>query len=137
MTKTYDLPGAQIYNCTLEHVLLCEGSIIRASLIRNSVIGVRSVIGEGCLIEDSILLGNEYYERPPLVSGEPGRIVSIGRNTRIKKAIIDENVQIGHNVSLENRAGHQNYTSPDGKLFVRDGIIVVPRNASLPNHYSF
>ncbi len=137
ITKSHGLPGAQISNCLLNNVLLCEGSLIEASSISNSVVGVRSVIGAGCKIEDSVLLGNEYYERPPLFSGDRVRAPRIGENTTIKRTIIDENVSIGNNVSLVNKGGHESYTSSDGKVFVRDGIIIIPRDTYLPNNYTF
>lgn len=137
ITKSYDLPGAQISNCKIDQVLLCEGAILKASEVKNSVIGVRSVIGKGCKIENSVLLGNEYYERAPLFTGDQSYIPSIGENTLISKTIIDENVSIGNNVRLVNEAGHKEYTSSDGKIYVRDGIMVIPRGTYIPNNYHF
>ncbi|MCP5469627.1 MAG: glucose-1-phosphate adenylyltransferase [Chlamydiales bacterium] len=137
ITKSHDLPGAQISNCSISNVLLCEGSVIRASKVHNSVVGIRNVIGEGCQIQESVLLGNEYYERAPLYSGDTARIPGIGENTLISKAIIDENVTIGNNVRLVNEAGHREFDSPDGRVFVRDGIIIVPRGAHIPSNYKF
>ncbi|MCH9704223.1 MAG: glucose-1-phosphate adenylyltransferase, partial [Chlamydiae bacterium] len=137
ITKSHDLPGAQISHCTMENTLLCEGSVIRANLLRNSVVGVRTIIGEGSVVEDSILLGNEYYQRPPREAGEAIYAPSIGENCLIKKAIIDENVLIGNNVHLVNQAGHVEYESPDGKIFVKDGIMIIPRNTHIPSNYRF
>ncbi|MFN0064963.1 MAG: sugar phosphate nucleotidyltransferase [Chlamydiales bacterium] len=137
ITKSYDLPGAQISDCKMHNTLLCEGSIIKAKEIDHSVIGVRSIIGQGSIVKDSILMGNEYYERPPIFSGESVVAPSIGENTLISKAIIDENVIIGDNVQLTNRAGYINYDSPDGKVVVRDGILIVPKAAYIPDNYIF
>jgi len=137
ITKAQNLPGAQISNSTLNQVLLCEGSIIRASSLSNCVVGVRSIIGDGCQISDSILLGNEYYERQPIFSGDAVRCPKIGNNCVISKAIIDENVTIGNNVHLVNKQGHHDYASPDGRVFVKDGIIVIPRDMHIPSNYVF
>jgi glucose-1-phosphate adenylyltransferase len=137
MTKKYNLPGAKLSNCKIESAILCEGSIIQAKEISHSVIGVRSVIQEGTIIRDSIILGNEYYERPPLVQGEPPFRPGIGKNCHIEKAIVDENVSIGDNVHLLNQQGYDDFDSPDGLVVVRDGIIVIPRGTRIPSNYKF
>ena len=121
----------------MHDVLLCEGSLIEASEVRRSVIGVRSVIGKGSRILDSIILGNEFYERPPLETGGGTLHPHIGENCLISKAIIDENVTIGKNVRLTNEMGHVDYVSSDGLVHVKDGIMVIPRGAHIPDNYSF
>src|SRR5262249_55357357 len=92
ITKRYNLPGVKISNCAVDQTILCEGSIIEAKEIHRCVIGIRSVIGPGSVLHDSVVLGNEYYERPPLASGEPTFRPGIGKRCQIEKAIIDENV---------------------------------------------
>ncbi len=129
-TKSYNLPGTKIGNCLVKQAILCEGTIIEAKEITHSVIGVRSVIQEGTVIRNCVLLGNEYYEQS---QDRPG----IGKNCLIDKAIIDENVTIGDNVQLTNKHGHINFDSPDGLIAVRDGIIVIPRGAHIPSNYVF
>jgi glucose-1-phosphate adenylyltransferase len=71
LTKRYNLPGAKISNCTIDRAILCEGSVIGGKEVTHSVIGIRSVIDYGSIVRDSIILGNEYYQRPPLITGEP------------------------------------------------------------------
>ncbi|MBS0624155.1 MAG: glucose-1-phosphate adenylyltransferase [Verrucomicrobia bacterium] len=137
ITKTQHLPGTQVSNCKLEDVLLCEGSIVRAREVTNSVVGIRSVIEQGATIRDSILMGNEFYERPPLELGQRPLNPKIGENSLICKAIIDENVSIGNGVKLINQHHYKEYNASDGRLFVRDGIIIVPRGAVIPDHYIF
>lgn len=137
ITKRYNLPGAKIKDCELDHTILCEGSVIEAKKIKHSVIGVRSVIGEGTEIHDSVLIGNEYYERAPLATGEEALKPGIGKHCNIHKTIIDENVTIGDHVKLLNKEKHVDFDTPDGLLSVRDGIIVIPRGTHIPNHYIF
>ncbi len=138
MTKSYRLPGVKMVGAKITDALLCEGSVIEAEEISNSVIGVRSMIGEGTTVKDSILMGNEYYERPPLATGECADNPGIGKDCYISRAIIDENVTIGHGVHLINQAGHTEYETTHGpKLYVRDGIIIVPRGAVIPNNFVF
>ncbi|AFS22329.1 glucose-1-phosphate adenylyltransferase domain protein [Chlamydia psittaci VS225] len=63
--------------------------------------------------------------------------LGIGDNCEIYKTIIDENCRIGNGVKLTNIKGYKDYDSPDGKLVVRDGIIIIPRGTRIPNNYIF
>ncbi|MCH9608655.1 MAG: Glucose-1-phosphate adenylyltransferase [Chlamydiales bacterium] len=137
ITRSYHLPGSQITSCHINKALICEGSTIEASEVTQSVIGVRSQIGQGCTIRDSILMGNEYYHRPSYQLGKEGKDPGIGENTLISKAIIDENVTIGKGVKLINQHGYEEFDALDGLVHVRDGIIIVPRGKHIPDHYIF
>lgn len=139
ITKTYRLPGAKITDTLINRSLICEGAIIDAKEITHSVIGVRSRVGRGTVIRDSILMGNEYYHRTSNTLQDLPDAPGIGENCLITKTIIDENVKIGNDVKLINRAGFTNYDSPFGEpaITVRDGIIVVPRGTTLPNRFVF
>lgn len=138
MTKTYRLPGAKVSNTLINKSIVCEGGIIEAKEITHSIIGVRSVIGKGTIIRDSILIGNEYYEKHLPGSHQLDR-PGIGEGCLIEKTIIDENVKIGNGVKLINQAKHQNYDSPLGQppISVRDGIVIVPRGTYIPNNFVF
>lgn len=136
LSKTTHLPGAKIANTIVNRSLLCEGSVIEAQEISHSVIGVRSVVKRGVIIRDSILMGNEFYEAT--IDGRSVR-PGIGEFTVISKAIIDENVTIGRGVRLLNQDKHTHYDAPQGKpeIFVRDGIIIVPRGTTIPDGFVF
>lgn len=137
LTKMYNLPGTKIRDTIIDKVIICEGCIIEAQEITHSIIGVRSVIAKGCIIRDSILMGNEFYEKPEM-NGRSEKM-SIGEKCVINKAIIDENVTMGKGVKLINQAGHTHYDSPEGSppICVRDGIIIVPRGTTLPDGFVF
>jgi glucose-1-phosphate adenylyltransferase len=123
-SKKNNLPGSKINNTLLESSIICEGSVIEAKKIINSVIGLRSVIQKGTVISDSIIMGNNDYFHDKF---------TIGKNCFIKKAIIDENVILGNNVKLINK---QNLSSYDGDgIYVRDGIIIVTR--ALEDNFEF
>ena len=91
---------------------------------------MRSVVGSGTVIRDSILLGNEDYKH----HGQ-SNITSfqIGNNCTITKAIIDENVTIGDHVRLVNEKKLHQYDG-DG-VFIRDNVIVVSSNTKIPDHF--
>lgn len=123
------LPGSKIIFSEVENSILCEGSIINRSRIRNSIIGIRSRIGENCLIEDAIIMGADYFEseeemRANAQKGIPN--IGLGRNCEIRRAIIDKNARIGDNCRLINAKNVQNEENEN--YVIRDGIIVVPKH---------
>lgn len=138
-SQSHNLPGAKISGTLVKNSILCEGALIEAEEISNSIIGVRSVIRKKTVIRDSILIGNEYYRRPLSVSGEMLADPGIGENCFIAKAIIDENVYIGNNVKLLNQKKHIDFESQGNhpKIYVKDGVIIVPRGAVIPDGYIF
>jgi glucose-1-phosphate adenylyltransferase len=139
LTKTHHLPGAKISHTKVSQSILCEGSVVEADEIFRSVIGVRSVIKKGTSIHDSIVAGNEAYERRTHLVGSNGLRPMIGEGCLIKRAILDENVTLGNNVRLINSRGFHTFDPKDGEpeIFVRDGIIVVPRGTHIPDGFVF
>ena len=128
------LPGSTVENSTLEHVLLCEGSCIQDSVIRHSIVGVRSQVHRGCRIEDTILIGSDYYDRPCSEDQELGPDdipIGIGSGSSIKGAIIDKNARVGRNVVIQPFAPGHDEDGPN--WMVRDGIVVIPKNATVPS----
>lgn len=126
------LPGARINNTQLKNSLVCEGAIIDADEITQSIIGPRSIIGKGSIIRDSYLMGNDFYSLNATGSNLPSTF-SIGENCIIKKAIIDKQSSIGHRVQLINKENLQHLDNDN--IYIRDGIIVVPRGAVLPDGF--
>ncbi|MCX7975341.1 MAG: glucose-1-phosphate adenylyltransferase [Candidatus Aminicenantes bacterium] len=123
------LPGSKIIFSEVENSILCEGSIINRSIIRNSIIGIRSRIGENCLIENSIIMGADYFESEEEIKSNASKgipNIGLGRNCEIRRAIIDKNARIGDNCRLVNL---RNVQSEENENYViRDGIIVVPKH---------
>lgn len=134
-TRPTFLPGPRIRQTKISKSIICEGCMIDAAEITNSIIGLRSLVKKGTVIQDSILMGNHFY-MPPLHNGKPIKHDHwIGENCVIQKAIIDEHVQIGHGVELTNRKNHKTFDKDP--IFVRDGIIIVSPGAKLPNNFKF
>ena len=134
-TRPRFLPGSKINSCVIQSSILCDGSIITGCEIRNSIIGLRSIVRSGAMILNSIVMGADYYEaledqRAKAEKGLPP--IGIGEDSIIQNAIIDQNVSIGRNARVINQAGVREY---DGSEFsIRDGIIVVHKNAALPDN---
>jgi glucose-1-phosphate adenylyltransferase len=134
-TRPRYLPASKINNCQINHSVITEGCILLGSIIENSVIGIRSFIEEGTLIQRSIIMGNQHYEtideRNSNRSGNTPNL-GIGRNCIIRNAIVDMNCHIGNNVHLINKDGAKN---AEGELFkIRDGIIIIPKETTIPDN---
>ena len=119
------LPGSIIEDSKLRDVLIAEGSRILKSDITHSIIGIRSQISSGCIVKDSIMMGSDYYER-----GEEGLPIGIGANSHVEGAILDKNVRIGENVVI--RPFPRNTDIDNEKWYVRDGIVVIPKDMEIP-----
>jgi glucose-1-phosphate adenylyltransferase len=114
--------------------MLSEGCILNGVRLRKSIIGLRSRIDNGVDIEDSIIMGSDFFQSltdigNDLTTDRPH--IGIGTNTIIRRSIIDKNVRIGKNVKLLNRDGIDNYDAPDRSFYIREGIIIVPKNATV------
>ncbi len=136
-TRARMLPPAKFTNSTLEKSIVAEGSIIHAARIKGSVVGIRSRIGEKTEIIDSYLMGNDYYEtlEQLLINEEKGiPAVGIGQGCHIEHAIIDKNCRIGNDVHI---VGGNKIANTEHELYtVKDEIIVVKKNAVLPDGYT-
>ncbi|MEX0961613.1 MAG: sugar phosphate nucleotidyltransferase [Simkaniaceae bacterium] len=129
-----NLPAARISGTRINDSIICDGSIVEASEITHCMIGLRSHIKKGSKLKNCILLGNQFYSPPKSQEGLLPKQFSIGENCHIENAIIDEHAQIGNNVTLLNHENHQTFDSD--KLYIRDGIIIVPSGAEIPDGYA-
>lgn len=124
------LPGIKVNRGEIHQSILNDGGIIDRSIIKRSIIGVRSRIGAGSVILDSLVMGADYFSSVEICGAKPQQ-VGIGPGCRIRRAIIDKNVRIGRKVVLENRKRFRTYDDPDERFYIRDGIIVVAKGAVL------
>jgi len=128
------LPGSKILGADVANTILCEGSIVNRSRIRDAIVGIRTRIGENCRIERAVVMGADFYESLDEIERNRDRgvpDVGIGRDCEIRDAIVDKNARIGHGVRLVNRNGAVAETA-DNHVIV-DGIIVVPKDAVIPD----
>jgi len=135
-TRPRMLPPAKISGTTLEKTLVAEGSIIHASRIESSVIGIRSRIGNGSTVVSTYMMGNDYYETLNDivdVSSNGLPLLGVGDRCYIKNAILDKNVRIGNDVRIN---GGTHLENVDHALYaVKDGIVVVKKGAIIPNGF--
>src|SRR5436305_203025 len=135
-TRARYLPPSKIDNCEIRDSMISEGCIINGARIDKSLIGLRSRIGEGTHIDASYIMGADYYQTLEDMQGDVQANrprVGIGDGSIIRRAIIDKNARIGTNVHLLNEAGVENADGPDASYYIRDRIIIVPKNGLIPH----
>lgn len=131
-TNARYLPPSKIEQSEIQDSIIGDGCIITGAVVSNSIIGLRSRISKRVRIEASIVMGADYYQsleemRTDFSVGRPA--LGIGEDSIIRKAIIDKNTRIGSGVRLINDAGIINADADDKSYYIRDGIIIVPKNA--------
>jgi glucose-1-phosphate adenylyltransferase len=131
-TRARYLPPSKIGESDIRESIVSDGCIINGAKITKSVIGLRSRISNGVFIDASFMMGADYYQtiedmRAEIATGIPR--VGIGENTVIRRAIIDKNARIGTGVRLLNEAGQTTADGPNCAYYIRDGIIIIPKNA--------
>jgi glucose-1-phosphate adenylyltransferase len=118
------LPATRAYNCRLDRVIVAEGCYLEECEITNSVVGIRTHIGQGSKIDRAVLLGADFYEEEEAANEVP---LGIGKNVVLDRVIVDKNARIADGVRLANPAGTR---TADGEGWcIRDGIVVVPKGA--------
>jgi glucose-1-phosphate adenylyltransferase len=121
------LPGTKVNECYVRQAVLGEGSILSASSITDSIIGIRSVVRPGSVVERTVMMGADSWEADDAIHPIPR---GIGHDCHIRNAIIDFNARIGDGCKLINAAGVQEADTEHWTI--RGGIIIVHKNAEIP-----
>jgi glucose-1-phosphate adenylyltransferase len=128
------LPGSKINGAQIDHAMVSDGCIIDPSRIIQSVVGVRSRVGEGTALTRVVLMGCDYYEAMESIqeherAGLPR--MGIGTHCVIENTIIDKNARIGNNCVISPKDKPE---SVDHELYyIRDGIVVIPKGGIIPH----
>ncbi|MET0944017.1 MAG: glucose-1-phosphate adenylyltransferase [Flavobacterium sp.] len=135
-TRPRLLPPSKFRNSIINQSLISEGCIINAKEIKRSVIGIRSRIGEGTVLENCYVMGNDFYQDLDELNHEASinKIhVGIGENCFIQNALVDKNVRIGNNVHISGGKHLDNFTN---ELYsIKDGIVVIKKGAILSDNF--
>jgi glucose-1-phosphate adenylyltransferase len=123
------LPGSKVNGASIKQAIISDGCVITDATIERAIIGVRSYIESGTRITNSIVVGADFYD-VDIAQRTGGPNLGIGKGCKIDHAIIDKNARIGDGVVI----------SPDGKpenmdgenFYIRDGIVIIPKNAVIP-----
>jgi glucose-1-phosphate adenylyltransferase len=135
-THSRHLPPTKLLNCHVNESMVGEGCILKECTVTHSVIGIRSRVETDCVIHNALLMGADYYESPleRAKALECGKVpLGIGANSTIQKAIVDKNARIGRNVRIVNKDGVEEGNREELGFVIRSGIVVVIKNATLPD----
>jgi glucose-1-phosphate adenylyltransferase len=128
------LAPSQLHGCRVDDALVADGCFLDSADIQRAVIGVRTRIGPGVRIKNSLLLGADEYETAlegKTQAGDPRPPLGVGENSSIENAIIDKNARIGRNVTIRNSRGLVEHDG--GAYFIRQGMVVVPKGGVIPD----
>jgi glucose-1-phosphate adenylyltransferase len=133
-TRPRYLPGSKLLDCRIQSSIITEGCIINGATLTDSVIGIRSRIEHGSRLEGVLMMGADFYQKLDEMQADIDRgfpRIGIGANCFIRRAIIDKNARIGSGVQIVNDSRRLEYEG-DG-YFIRDGIVIVPKNCVIPD----
>lgn len=136
-TRPRLLPPSKFQKTMVEKSLISEGCIIHAKEINKSVIGIRSRIGEGTVIKNCYVMGNDFYQSIEDMNEDISnnqQLVGIGERCFISNALVDKNCRIGNDVHIEGGKHLENFSN---ELYaIKDGIVVIKKGAIVPNNYT-
>jgi len=136
-TRARMLPPAKVTGSRLDHTILADGCIVNAAHIENSVIGIRSRVGHDSLVENTYMMGNDFYETLDDIAADQEHglpQLGVGNRCQIRNVIIDKNCRVGDDVRI---IGGNHLADDDTALYtIKEGIIVLKKGAIIPNGYT-
>jgi glucose-1-phosphate adenylyltransferase len=135
-TRSRYLPPTKLLDSHVIESMVGEGCILKECTVTRSVLGIRSRIETGCVIDNALLMGSDYYESPMerMKNLESGKVpLGVGANTTIRRAIVDKNARIGRNVQIVNKDRVEESNREELGFVIRSGIVVVIKNATIPD----
>ncbi|MBD2020015.1 glucose-1-phosphate adenylyltransferase [Leptolyngbya sp. FACHB-36] len=137
-TRQRFLPPSKLLDCQIRETIISEGCILKNCSVTHSVLGVRSRVEAGCTIEDTLIMGADFYEgfterQSGLDCHSTEVPLGIGVDTTIRRAIIDKNARIGCNVRIINKDHVEEAERENQGFYIRSGIIVVLKGSVIPD----
>ncbi|WP_269225411.1 glucose-1-phosphate adenylyltransferase [Flavobacterium eburneipallidum] len=135
-TRPRLLPPSKFQNTKVDKSLISEGCILNAKEITKSVIGIRSRIGEGTVIQNSYVMGNDFYQNIDDMNEDIAnnrQLIGIGKRCFINNAIVDKNSRIGNDVYI---SGGKHLENTVHELYaIKEGIVVIKKGVVIPNNF--
>ncbi|MGK7925462.1 MAG: sugar phosphate nucleotidyltransferase, partial [Spirulina sp.] len=136
-TRSRYLPPTKLLNCQVRESIIGEGCILKNCEIGHSVLGIRTRVESDCKIEDTLVMGSDYYE--PFAERQSGLQngkvpMGIGEGSTIRRAIVDKNARIGKKVLILNKDRVEEADREDEGFYIRSGVVVVLKNAIIPDN---
>ena len=133
-TRPRYLPPSKLQDSQVTQSIIGEGSIIKSASIHHCVLGVRSRVEDECVLQDTLVMGNDFFESSDeraVLRERGGTPVGVGRGTTVKRAILDKNARIGRDVTIVNKDHVDEADRPELGFYIRNGIVVVVKNATI------
>ena len=128
------LPPAHVRDSTIDNTILGDGISVVGATLKNCVVGVRSKIRSNTQMENTLMLGTDWYDSTAIRSKAHKIPLGIGSGSVIKDAIIDKNVRIGKNVKIINEKKLKNFVAKDESYVISDNITVIPKGTVIPDN---
>jgi glucose-1-phosphate adenylyltransferase len=129
-TQSRFLPASVVQDTVVNGAMISDGCQIRSAKLDRCIVGIRSLIHPGARLRNVIVMGADYYESDK-GGTPPGEIpIGIGHDCVIEDAIIDKNARIGDGVVITPHEKDANSEGPG--YYIRDGIVVIPKNSVIP-----
>ncbi|KAJ8762387.1 hypothetical protein K2173_007547 [Erythroxylum novogranatense] len=128
------LPPTKVDNCRVVDAIISHGCFLRECSVEHSIVGVRSRLEKGVELLDTMMMGADYYQTEAEIASllAQGRVpIGVGQNTKIRNCIIDKNAKIGRDVIIRNADGVQEAERPSEGIYIRSGITVIQKNATI------
>ncbi|GMJ15414.1 ADPGLC-PPase large subunit [Hibiscus trionum] len=128
------LPPSKVDQCRIVNAIISHGCFLRGCTVQRSVVGIRSRLESGVDLQDTMMLGADFYQTASEIKSllEVGKVpVGVGQNTKIKNCIIDKNAKIGKDVIISNSDGVEEAERPEEGFYIRSGITVIMKNATI------
>ena len=135
-TRPRYLPPSKLVDVQVTDSIIGEGSILKACSIHHCVLGVRSRVEADAVVQETLVMGADYFESAEeraLLRERGGIPLGVGEGTTVKTAILDKNARIGSNVTIINKDRVEEADRADQGFYIRNGIVVVVKNATIPD----
>lgn len=128
------LPPTKVEKCRIVDAIVSHGCFLRECSVQHSIVGVRSRLECGVELKDTMMMGADYYQTESEIASllAEGKVpIGVGQNTKIRNCIIDKNAKIGRNVVIANGDGVEEADRPNEGFYIRSGITVIQKNATI------
>ncbi|KAI3962890.1 hypothetical protein MKW92_026897, partial [Papaver armeniacum] len=128
------LPPTKVEKCRILNSIISHGCFLQECSVQNSVVGVRSRLEYGVELQDTMMMGADEYQTESEIAAllADGKVpVGVGQNTKIRNCIIDKNARIGTDVVIANKSGVEEADRPNDGFYIRSGITVILKNATI------
>ncbi|CAM8943059.1 unnamed protein product [Rhodiola kirilowii] len=134
LTSPRFLPPTKVEKCKIVDAIISHGCFLQECSVKHSVVGIRSRLEYGCELQDTLMMGADFYQTESEIASllAEGKFpIGVGRNTKIRNCIIDKNAKIGKDVVIANADGVEEADRPSEGFYIRSGITVVLKNATI------